>query len=629
MAANGLNMKGSKFLYRLGVAGICFALGNALLAAQDIRVELFSGRPFKALELQAGGAKATLCELRHKRDCMVLQPGTKAECERAGAKVRCSSPQGLREFQGLTVVSSSPVQATPKFLSPRARDAVLLLKLQISSSRTGLLLIMPTDLESYVAGVLAGEAATVHSSAGREAMAILARTWAIRWRGRHQAQGFDFCSLTHCQAFRPPDPGAIREPLPGAGSAELSPRVSSFSAVLDTRGQVLQFRGETIDPYFSADCGGMTEAAGNVWPDRAQPYLVSLHDPYCAGSEHAAWRRELSLQETEEILRAGMRVPLAGLPSRVSIAKTDSSGRAQILLVEAGMGRQVDANEFRYAANRRLGWATLKSNLYTLDQRGDLLIFTGRGLGHGVGLCQAGADEMGRIGRSAQQILAFYFPGTSVAPLGGAPADRVASSEHFELSFPATQQEWAPQTLETLEHAREEVRSRMAQIGAPTSAAVADFISSRVRIRTFSATSAFIQATGQPGWSAAANDGESIALQPLGLLERKRILEATLRHELTHLVVHRARTSSVPHWYEEGLVLYLTHEQIEPVGSQLAPGRSLEEAVLHPRSESEMKAAYALALGQVRKIAEQRGESALWRILQDPSARDLHRLTAP
>jgi hypothetical protein len=100
-----------------------------------------------------------------------------------------------------------------------------------------------------------------------------------------------------------------------------------------------------------------------------------------------------------------------------------------------------------------------------------------------------------------------------------------------------------------------------------------------------------------------------------------------LRHELIHLVVHRARASSVPHWYEEGLVLYLTHQQIEPVRSELS--RSLEEAISKPRSEAEMKAAYALALDRVRKIAEQRGEAALWRILQDPSAKELHRLVEP
>jgi stage II sporulation protein D len=501
---------------------------------------------------------------------------------------------------------------TADFVKAQARNPVLLSKLEISPSHAGLLLVVPTDLESYVAGVLAGEAAILRSSAAREAMAILARTWATRWRGRHQAEGFDFCSLTHCQAFRP---------------SVLSELDSAFdAAVRETRGQILQFSGEAVDPYFSADCGGMTEAAGNVWPDRAQPYLVSIHDPYCAGSEHASWQRALPLEEAEKILRTDMRVPLGGLLTRITVAKTDSSGRAQVLLVEAGMGRQVDANEFRYAANRRFGWATLKSNLYTIDQRGGSLTFNGRGLGHGVGLCQAGAEQMGRMGYSAQQILAYYFAGTRVAPLPVTEADRAASSEHFEIVFPATQQAWVPQTLEALERLRRGLGARVAQTCFPRSAALTDFISPRVRVRTFETTTEFVRATGQPGWSAATNDGESIALQPLGLLKRKGILETTLRHELTHLVVHRMRVSRVPHWYEEGLVVYLTHQQIEPVRNELSLGRSLEDAISEPRSEAEMKAAYALALERVRKIAEQRGEAALWRILQDPSAKDLRRL---
>jgi stage II sporulation protein D len=339
-----------------------------------------------------------------------------------------------------------------------------------------------------------------------------------------------------------------------------------------------------------------------------------MQDPYCAGSEHASWQRALPLEEAEKILRTEMHVPLHSPLTKVTIVKTDSSGRAQILLVQAGMAVQIDANEFRYAANRRLGWATLKSNLYTIDLRGESLIFSGRGLGHGVGLCQAGAEQMGRIGYSTQQILAHYFPGTMVARLGHAQSDPIASSEHFEIVFPAAQQEWVQQTLEALERMRRELGAR------------ADVISGRVRVRTWDTTLEFVRATGQPGWAAATNDGASIALQPLGLLKRKGILETTLRHELTHLVVHRGRASSVPHWYEEGLVLYLTREQTGPVAGELSLGRNLEQVISKPRSEAEMKAAYAVALERVRKIAAQRGEEALWRILQDPTANDLHRL---
>ncbi len=401
----------------LGLAAVCAFGLHGSIVAQDFRVELFSGRGLRALALQAGGAGTNLCDLRRPRYCLALEPRTKASCVRTGAGVRCSSPNASREFQGLSAYSTMPFQVTAEFLKAQAPNPVMLSKLEIKRSRSGLIAVLPTDLESYVAGVLAGEAAILRSPAAREAMAILARTWAIRWRGRHQAEGFDFCSLTHCQAFRPPV-------VP-----EIDP--TSEAVARETRGQILQFRGELVDPYFSAACGGMTEAAGNVWPDRAQPYLVSIHDPYCAGSEHASWQRVLPLEEAERIVRTDMHVPLRGPLTRVTIAKTDSSGRAQILLAQAGVAMQIDANEFRYAANRRLGWATLKSNLYTIDLRGDSLIFSGRGLGHGVGLCQAGAEQMGRMGYSAQQILAYYFPRDH----GGSPRSRTGRPHSLQRAL--------------------------------------------------------------------------------------------------------------------------------------------------------------------------------------------------
>jgi stage II sporulation protein D len=45
--------------------------------------------------------------------------------------------------------------------------------------------------------------------------------------------------------------------------------------------------------------------------------------------------------------------------------------------------------------------------------------FSGRGYGHGVGLCQWGARAMGEQGYSARQILRFYYPGATVGLLDG------------------------------------------------------------------------------------------------------------------------------------------------------------------------------------------------------------------
>ncbi len=461
------------------------------------------------------------------------------------------------------------------------------------------------DLESYVAGVLRGEASVLKAPAARQAMAILARTWALRWQGRHRAGGFDFCSLTHCQVFRLAQGGEVN----AAGVAD--------PAVAATRGQVLKYHGALADPYFTACCGGVTEAAGNVWPDCAQPYLVSVHDPYCMSSSHAAWKRALTAESLQQILRADLHLPMTLPLTGLSVEQRDGSGRALVLRVAAGTVWNLDANQFRYALDRRLGWGQIKSNLYSIQQQGNSWVFSGHGLGHGVGLCQAGAEQMAMMGFSVEKILRTYFPGTQITLQSSNDPDPVASSEHFELVYLSSQELWVKQTLDTLEQWRKELGAH-AQILPP-----------RVRVETWGAVADFIRASGEPGWVAAASDGQSIALQPIELLARKGILNQTLRHELTHLVVHRLRAKGLPEWFEEGCVLYLTRERIEAPAASPMTARELEAAIARPRSEAEMKAAYAQALEGVRQFAGREGDVALWRVLEHPTADDLRRLQSP
>jgi hypothetical protein len=189
--------------------------------------------------------------------------------------------------------------------------------------------------------------------------------------------------------------------------------------------------------------------------------------------------------------------------------------------------------------------------------------------------------------------------------------DPVASSEHFELIYPASQEPWVKQTLDTLEQWRKALDAH------------AEILPPRVHVETSASVAEFIHATGQPGWMAAASNGQSILLQPLELMARKRILSQTLRHELTHLVVHRLRAKEVPRWFEEGLVLYLTEERIEAPAAAPRTAGELEEAISKPRSEAEMKTAYAQALERVRRLARRQGDTALWRTLEHPTADDL------
>jgi peptidoglycan hydrolase-like amidase len=62
--------------------------------------------------------------------------------------------------------------------------------------------VQTLPLETYIARVLAGEAARDSPAAALDVLAITSRTFALGNRDRHRADGFDLCDETHCQVVR-------------------------------------------------------------------------------------------------------------------------------------------------------------------------------------------------------------------------------------------------------------------------------------------------------------------------------------------------------------------------------------------------------------------------------------------
>ncbi len=584
----------------------CLLLSVAGLNASglEFRVELLSGSVVRQASIEAGASDVRLCRASAKNSCRTIPPKGSAVCVVANAGIQCETSRkgdaADRPFlSGAFEISSGSefrLQAKSLRNGKTSEDRWFSLRqVRLSSSEHGLRIVATLDLETYVAAVLAGEAGTMHSPAALEAMAVVARTWALGARGRHGREGFDFCSLTHCQVLR----------LHSAPSQD--PTDAWSAAAKATEGETLHYHGRLAEAYFSADCGGRTEAAADLWPDRAAPYLPSLPDPYCGSSVHSSWERRLTLLRAAQILEEDMGVHLEGHLSDLRVESRDASGRARMLVALGRAPHLVNANDFRFAINRKLGWDTLLSNLYTIETANGVLLFRGRGLGHGVGLCQAGAEQMARLGADYRKLLSQYFPGTDARRVS---SDPILSSEHFELAFPTGQQIWAGETLSALE--RERAWLGRAGLELPA----------KIRVETWATTEEFIHATGEPGWMAATTDGRAIALQPLKNLHDRGILASTLRHELAHLGVHRRRAASVPQWFEEGLVIFLTGEH-PPVSPATVKGRNLEQRIERPHSEAEMKQAYAEALERVQRLAKAKGREGLWQMLEHPTAQDL------
>jgi peptidoglycan hydrolase-like amidase len=234
------------------------------------------------LDVQAAGANILVLEQNGHRETIegsttikILGNATVTGREGAAAKFTLSIPGKIRrEFQG---------------------------RLEVRQHDGHLLVIVRMELETAVASIVAAESPPGAGLEARKAQAVVARSFLIAARGRHQ--GFDFCDTTHCQFLRD---------APVAKSL-------SAKAMEQTEGLVIAYQGRTIAALYSANCGGKTRSLEDAgW--NAEPY------PYFA----------------------------VDCPVRGAVA------------------------------------------------------------GHRIGMCQEGAAQMARNGKTFREILAFYFPATTV-----------------------------------------------------------------------------------------------------------------------------------------------------------------------------------------------------------------------
>lgn len=444
-------------------------------------------------------------------------------------------------------------------------------KVQLAESDGGKIVELPG--ETYVAAVLAGEAGTFRSEEGRKAMAVAARTYAAYARGRHAGEGFDFCATTHCQRA---DLHAI--------SAELT------RAAAATAGELLWFEGKPAFAVYSRDCGGQTASIADLWPDIRAPYLVTHSDPYCSRHTLASWSWTASTAEITAVLRAHQ-LSVPHRLERIVISERTTSHRARTLELIGERSVPLGAASLRLAIGRTLGWNKVRSDRYGIDSNANQICFRGAGQGHGIGLCQDGADEMGLEGRTYREILAFYYPGTT---LSRNAADSLQwaqlTSEHVKLL--STNPNRDRTVLPIAENLISSARARLPVI--------------HVNIRVFPNLDAFRNSTGEPGWVAAHTFASTIDLQPLAMLEPRGILRSTLRHELLHVAIDTNALAGLPVWFREGLVGYLAGETTPaPPATNF---RVSDSDLLERNDKARAQAASTQARGRVTALIGRYGE---------------------
>ena len=263
-------------------------------------------------------------------------------------------------------------------------------------------------LETYVIGVVAAEMPSSFEPEALKAQAVIARSYAlgkIRANAGNAADGHgDLCDDPgHCQAYYDP---AYLEKEWGADFAEKYRKVTD--AVSATAGQVLTYEGGTAQTFYHSTCGGKTASAKEVWGEEI-PYLQSVT---CKWDRDAPRYREtfsVSLSDLPWLLGDGSSPCIAVAEGEtVTVVPTVEvecdSGRIEAV---SYAGLMFDAADFRKA----LG---LNSTRFTLESDGEMLKVTTYGFGHGVGLCQYGANGMAKDGKTYDEILSYYYKGTEL-----------------------------------------------------------------------------------------------------------------------------------------------------------------------------------------------------------------------
>ena len=306
------------------------------------------------------------------------------------------TPLKVQAVQGLDLIAPDSRNLAGQVTTINGKNYRGAVRLQNRNGR--LTVINRVTVEEYLRGVVPEEMPPEWNMEALKAQSVAARTFALKNRHRHVKDGYDLCAVNHCQQY-------------GGIAAE---RTATNQAIAATRGEAVVYKGQPIDALFHTDSGGMTENSENVWGSSI-PYLRSVTEVY---PHTQAWDKNITADDLKAILaRHGKtldslkRITLSSLDAGKAADRT-ASGRVRSVRFDGNKGQvTVSGNDLR-------SWLGLRSTLFQMTLRNDVVFITGYGWGHGLGLSQWGAKAFADVKHMKYtDILSHYYTGTNLKKL--------------------------------------------------------------------------------------------------------------------------------------------------------------------------------------------------------------------
>lgn len=309
-------------------------------------------------------------------------------------KAEAKNGQGAKRLLLASLLAQGPIKWDEHLFSGQ-------MTLTTSPYRDGCDLINEVSLEDYISTLLAKE---MHGSWHIEALkaqAVAARTYAYEkiLRGqRDQNSLYDLESSEKDQV-----------------SGSLFDITSkTIKAAQISKGEILVSKtDENIYPvFYHSQCGGRTFTPDQVWGQNISGYQ-NVFCPHCFSSNRGEWSATIKFKDWMKFLDWYFR--------KMNIKVSKNLANHQMIgdkTYETYLYLKVGPKKYRVKKGylrKYFGREDLDSNYFQIskDKKGDLSIH-GKGLGHGVGMCQLGALYLANKGWDYQKILSYYYPGLVV-----------------------------------------------------------------------------------------------------------------------------------------------------------------------------------------------------------------------
>ena len=290
---------------------------------------------------------------------------------------------GIR-IGGRTVFGSSLVLSAPES-GFTLGDSTYPGRLVVRRGKSGLTAVNTLSIERYLRGVVPSEMPALWPQDALAAQAVAARTFVLHKIRRNRGEPWNLEALD----------------LAYTGTTRVHP--AATRAIRQTEGMALTYEGDVFKAYFHSTCGGHTAPADKVFGDTDIPPMQGVPCKWCRDSSYYSWQARMSSSK----LASGLSSFGIEKVSTIRAQGRGEDGHARAIRVN---GKKINANRFRLA----VGAQKLRSTNFTVEKRGGAFVFSGHGWGHGVGMCQWGAQGLARSGKGWRQILQHYYPGSSL-----------------------------------------------------------------------------------------------------------------------------------------------------------------------------------------------------------------------